>query len=140
LEYRLHETLRLDQQGKQAIVELLIEKGVDPNITNNHSMTPLHYAAASGNIEMVTFLLAKGAHVNAKGTRAHDWTPLHSAALKGHFSVVELLLKHDAEVNAETQEGETPMGAAMRSDSSNTQEILELLRQYGGIVRERECR
>lgn len=56
--------------------------------------TALHYAAQQGHTDVVDWLIAKGAYVNAE----NKWgeTPLQVARKKGHTKIVELLRKHGA--------------------------------------------
>ena len=51
------------------MTELLISKGADVNATDVNTSTPLHFAAISGDIEVVQLLLANGANVNARTVR-----------------------------------------------------------------------
>jgi ankyrin repeat protein len=54
--------------------------------------TPLHFAANLGHKDVVEFLLAKKADVNAKAN--NGWTPLYVAGRTGHNDVAELLRQH----------------------------------------------
>lgn len=47
--------------GSPAVIDLLIQHGVDINAIDSNNMTPLYYNAKSGNIEVVKHLLARGA-------------------------------------------------------------------------------
>jgi ankyrin repeat protein len=60
--------------------------------------TPLHWASGGGKLNVVEFLLEKGANPNAADES--QWTPLLSAASAGHTEVVKLLLLKNADVNA----------------------------------------
>ena len=53
--------------------------------------TPLHCAAAKGNLHIAAMLIEKGAKVNARNH--NGCTPLWLAASQGHYSVVHLLLQ-----------------------------------------------
>lgn len=44
---------------------MLLEGGADPNSVDEDRDTPLHYACSSGNVEIITMLLAKGADPTA---------------------------------------------------------------------------
>lgn len=44
---------------------LLLEGGADPNAIDEDRDTPLHYACSSGNLEIISLLLAKGADPTA---------------------------------------------------------------------------
>ena len=56
----------------------------DPSLVEarlpDHRWTPLHVAAAGLNIQMVTWLMQRGADVNAKGRNWTEQTPLDTAA------------------------------------------------------------
>ena len=56
------------------------------------SLTPLHVAAAVGNIPIAKLLLDYQVEVNAKD--GNGWTPLHLAVLCDHKAVAELLRQH----------------------------------------------
>jgi hypothetical protein len=74
-------------------MKLLVEYGANVNAKDSDKCTPLHYSAAKGNIEMVTFLLAHGADKNAlcrKFERPIDW-----ARNSQQKAVVELLKAHE---------------------------------------------
>ena len=72
-----------------------------------HDPSALNNAAASGDIELVKFLISKGADVNAKGIG--DISPLHLAAISGHIEIVEYLISKGADINAKTHYGLTPL-------------------------------
>jgi hypothetical protein len=87
----------------------------------------LHHAVEEGHKDVVEFLLAKGADVNAKAN--NGTTPLHVAAVGGNKEVAELLLANRAEVNTKNDKGETPLQLAERL---HHEDVAELLRQHGG--------
>jgi ankyrin repeat protein len=78
-------------------VELLLDKGADPNMVGNDGTTALMTAIISGDIEIVELLLDKGAHTNIVNT--YGQTALISAAWYGHSGIVELLLDRGANPN-----------------------------------------
>ncbi|XP_007445460.2 myotrophin, partial [Python bivittatus] len=65
-------------------------KGEDVNRTLEGGRKPLHYAADCGQLEILEFLLLKGADINAPDK--HSITPLLSAVYEDHMSCVKLLL------------------------------------------------
>uniref|UniRef100_A0A7M4FPC6 Myotrophin n=1 Tax=Crocodylus porosus TaxID=8502 RepID=A0A7M4FPC6_CROPO len=67
-----------------------VAKGEDVNRTLEGGRKPLHYAADCGQLEILEFLLLKGADINAPDK--HNITPLLSAVYEGHVSCVKLLL------------------------------------------------
>jgi len=68
--------------------------------------TALHYAAWSGNVNTVRFLLVNGA---STGLQTFDkQTPLHYAAEYGYVDVVKVLLEYGADVNVKNETSQTP--------------------------------
>ncbi len=58
---------------------------------------PLFLASLQGHTEVVKLLLAAGADVNAKASKAGGtYTPLRIAKMKGHTPVIKLLKEHGA--------------------------------------------
>ncbi len=79
-----------------AIVKVLLAEGADINATGRYEVTALSYAADRGNVELVNFLLDKGADMTRKdtfyGASAIDW-----AAYNKHAAVVKILLDRGAD-------------------------------------------
>lgn len=90
--------------------------------------TPLHRAAYSGHVGVVTALLATGLKVNPH--TIDGWTPLHSACRWSRITVASVLLQHGAELNAQTNGGLTPLhlaashASSFRPESAHTLELL----------------
>ena len=66
-------------------------KDYDVNLLNQSNITPLHYATIEGHLDIVKFLLNKGADSNA--TYEGEMMPLHLASLNGHCEIVKILIK-----------------------------------------------
>ena len=73
------------------------------DIDNFQMYTPLHAAAASGQISVVKLLLELGVEVDAVNTFGN--TALHVACLNGQDIVVSKLLEFHAAVNAVNHKG-----------------------------------
>ena len=69
-------------------------------MADNHGWLPLHYAAASGQREIVEFLIAHGEDINAASHKDNKigWTPLHFAVINNHQSVIDLFLEKKAKI------------------------------------------
>ena len=111
----------------------LNNKGARINTQRNDlvGMTPLHCAASvnTANIEMVRYLIARGADVNAKDHNGR--TPLHDAAQFGSVAVLDYLCAVEgADVNAENNNGKTPRDLA--HDDRNSKDHDDVLRKHGG--------
>ena len=90
-------------------------------------LTPLHLAVLHNHQDVVEYLLAQGADVNAKTSTGI--TPLHEAAQNGNKEITELLLAHGANINAVDNQGWTPMARAQKWSHP---EIAAFLQQHGG--------
>jgi ankyrin repeat protein len=91
-------------------------------------MTALAYAIKKKNIDIVKYLLNKGANVNAKSNE-EGFTPLMTATVLGSAEIVKLLLatKH-IDINAKDKDGLTAM---MYAKKTGYFEIASLLKRTG---------
>jgi ankyrin len=116
------------RRGHNAVVAMLEAKGAVSDATVESLLkigaTPLHQAAAMGDLKQARALLAQGANVNAKDRL--DARPLYYAAEKGRKDVIELLLAHGAAVHARnTRRHETALEAATRVGHKDAAELLK---------------
>ena len=74
--------------------------------------TPLHAAAAAGQVASVEELVRQGAAVDARDLTA-QLTPLHVAAEYGYGAVAAKLLELGAALEATTDQGHTPLSLAV---------------------------
>ena len=88
-----------------------LEGREDDGANYGDATTALHIAASNGHLEMVKFLLAKGADVDVQDTSIDSiYTPLLVAASKSNAEIVEVLLDHGADIN---QSGSYFQGTAL---------------------------
>ncbi|KAJ0424406.1 ankyrin repeat-containing domain protein [Aspergillus carlsbadensis] len=80
--------------SSELAVQMLLGLGADPNIFDDSGMTPLHYAATSGDIRTVSRLLVGGADLGAKNKSGR--TAVQVAEQYGWNVVVDLLLRKAA--------------------------------------------
>ena len=121
--------------GQTEMVQLLLDKGLDPNVRDDWGWTPLHVAinpetakalidggadihakAKDGNeaihslvgenmLDSVKYLLSLGVDVDAYGK--NNMTPLHQAAVFNHIDGAELLIMNGADIKAVDDNGMT---------------------------------
>ncbi len=97
------------REGDVDKVRELLDRGGDIN-RNSRNGTPLHVAILADRQEVVEFLIANGADVNAVSSTFG--MPLHVAALKGSAIITSLLIANGADVTARDGLGLTPLHLA----------------------------
>jgi len=103
----------------------LIDRGADVNAVaqNEIRIQPIHAAATTGNLTVLTSLLQHGADANAK--QQNDFTPLHTAADNGDVALVELLLSYGATADPMTEDGRTPLVIAQEKGHERVAALLQ---------------
>ncbi len=86
--------------------------------------TPLHIAASSGSVEMVSELIKRGAKTGVANLSGQ--TPLHWAAWSNKPEIISLLLKNSAKIDVADGDGMTPlMLAAQKGGRESVMLLLE---------------
>jgi len=94
---------------------------------------PIHWAASSGSLEIVRYLVDQKAQVNNQD--ASGWTPLHIAASAGQYLVVIDLVGAGADINARNDKGITPLHYAA---SKGHVDIARCLIERGAEINARD--
>jgi len=135
------------EAGKSELMQLLLDAGAEMDIFTASSlgkvdrvaelletepglarasgisgMTPLHYAAMNGDVQLTELLLGKGADTEARTEKGE--TALHLAAARGHTEVVLLLLKNGADINAKDNEGRTTLDIVLEKSHTGVFKAL----------------
>jgi cytohesin len=116
----IHEAAR---QGNLEKVRTLVDK--DPALVaarDKGGETPLHWAAFSGNVDLVRFLLEKGAEVDAKNARG--LTPLAFTVAQDRIQAAGLLIERGANVNCRNPLNMTPLIIAAEQGAVELVKIL----------------
>jgi hypothetical protein len=98
-------TVLLRQLGNSSydnrrMIEFLVEHGADVQARDQQGTSALVYAAGTGNAEIITLLLDRGAGRLASGNDAAALGgALSSSALMGHVEVARVLIARGADVN-----------------------------------------
>ena len=95
--------------------------------------TPLHAAAAKGDIVVIKLLLEAGAAVGARCAKGR--TPIHQAALNGHVEVLALLMTAGARINSADDSGRTPLAQCVGTRTCVPNSVRAIL-EAGGDIRQ----
>ncbi|KAM9385858.1 CARD- and ANK-domain containing inflammasome adapter protein [Pholidichthys leucotaenia] len=109
--------------GAVPIVQTLLEKGLDPNITGAKAQTPLHTAAHHNRPDIIDLLIKSGAQVNA--IDVDGLTPLHIASHQGHPDSLIQLIQAKADQGVRDRLGRTPLHWAASSHGQSC--VVDLL-------------
>ena len=103
----------------------------NPGSVNHRDLqdaTPLHYAAACGQIAVANVLLQKGANLSAKATGLDDATPAHFgsalASSKAAYQMLETLVGNGAATGARSKDGTTPLHIAAQHGHGEAASLL----------------
>eukprot|EP01087_Luapelamoeba_hula_P000146 TRINITY_DN1008_c0_g1_i1.p1 TRINITY_DN1008_c0_g1~~TRINITY_DN1008_c0_g1_i1.p1 ORF type:complete len:293 (-),score=63.34 TRINITY_DN1008_c0_g1_i1:127-1005(-) len=104
--------------GKDELMESLIDHGAAVNSQNYDGETPLYIAAQNGLMSKVQYLLENGADVNIMNLVGA--TALHAAAANGDNDIIRWLVKYGAHINLGDEEGDTPLHWAVREGNTRS--------------------
>jgi hypothetical protein len=106
------------------IVNLLLDHGADPLLTDDQGFNLLHSATLDGNVYQIVLLLHQDIPVDIPDPQSH--TPLMWAAYKGYPSCVDLFLRWGANVYATDDQGFTALHwALVKGSQGSIQKLLE---------------
>lgn len=113
--------LAINNQASTDVIKFLIDqKGNEPNKLTHDGRTYIFWAAARGNVEVVEYLISKGADVNI--IDSHSATAMSLAASNGqqNTKVYDALIKAGSDVKQKSQEGASLLLQAIVSDKDFT--------------------
>jgi len=128
--------LEAAKQGDLARVKELVN-GVPQleNTSDENGRTPLHWAARGVHVEILAYLIDKGANVDAQDINLV--TPLHSVCSRGHVEGARILIDANADVSSAMFDLSTPLHLAVTSGNA---ELVSLLLDNGAPPQVRDSR
>lgn len=112
------------QRDDLSAVNVLLERGANPNAADQYGVSPLTLACVNGNANIVDRLLRAGADPNSASPGGE--TALMTASRTGSVAAIKMLVAHGAGVNAtERVRGQTALMWA--AASNNADAIIALL-------------
>lgn len=102
--------------------------GAYANIRNGAGWTPMMYAVARGDLDLVKKILKYGPDLNR--TENDGWTALHFAASTGNLDIVKLLLEHNADAFVRNVNGKTAREIAQEEKH---QAVVDFLPVHEGL-------
>ncbi|KAJ6228205.1 ankyrin repeat family protein [Anaeramoeba flamelloides] len=105
------------------VVKMLLDRGIDPNHSDETGSSALHRAAGSGINGPLKYLIEYGGDVNNRDNS--DSTPLHKAARNGRIQSVNILLKHNAQINILDSAGNTPVSLSRIFGQKKVEMLLD---------------
>ncbi len=115
--------------GNLGRVRELIEKNLaQANALSADGFPVVALAAFLGHLEIVQYLAAHGADVNAAATNGSSYNALTGAVTSGHAPVVQWLLEHGADANYRYSAGYSPL---LTAAANGRVDIAKLLLAHG---------
>lgn len=107
----------------EQLLDILLKYKADINQTDYDGKSPLHYAAASGELNRVKYFVEHGSNINPKDR--DGITPLHIATVDKNYDIVSYLLSKKADKLSKDMNGVNPFDIAKASGD------VDLLKIYG---------
>lgn len=138
-----NQLLAVAKSGDLKHAHYLLEKGAQPNLYNEHGLTPLHLAVDNNNITVAQALLLADADPNIVNPNT-GWTSLHYAVYLNRLEMVFLILVNnhiEADLTILTDDGTSVFDLALTnmktaisaSGAMRALAIANLLHQYQKI-------
>jgi hypothetical protein len=107
----------------EEVIELIEKRDHNINERDNFGNTPLHCACRKKHVSIATYLIEKGADINAQNQ--HGYTPLHLSG--GEPGIAELLLSRGAATYFRNARGQTALDYAIEYKHDA---VVDLIRKH----------
>src|SRR3546814_751143 len=108
-------------------MNLLLEAGVDAQVSDSQHRNLIYNAVMSNIIEVVTVALQHQSNLK-RPERLWGWTPLHVAANQGNLDLVEHLLSNNASIYLRSATGKTAEDIAQEAQHVDVAQNLAYYR------------
>ena len=115
------------ENGDQSLCTCFYTAGIDVNARDSLGTPMLNVAARADKLEMVNWLLERGADINAV-SEDRGYTALMDAVWRGNEEITRTLTERGAELNTVNKEGQTNLVLAVGADRV---EICRILAEHG---------
>ncbi|KAL8234928.1 hypothetical protein R6Q59_021028 [Mikania micrantha] len=115
-------------RGDDLLLQKLLERGLDPNESDNNGRTALHIAASQGNINCVLLLLDHGADPNSRDSEGN--VPLWEAILGNHESVTTILKDNGATLFS----GDVGQFSCIAAEQNKLDTLKQIINHGGDIT------
>lgn len=115
------------QNEEFELVRLFVENGADIDARDSNDATALFWAVFKSNVDIIDYLISKGAYVNETFSRDgdEDLDLLMLAASLGNIEVVDTLLKNGANVLHKSKKGANAIAYAHSKGFTQVEALLE---------------
>lgn len=105
------------------VYKYLARQGLDPNVSNEEGISPLHIIASrSKDIELIQYLLEQGLDVNAKDFKGNN--SVMNAASRNTLEIVKVFVKNLKTINDINKKGQSALSLAVQGNTSDVVEFL----------------
>lgn len=126
------------REGHGVMLDMLLQKGSNPNVRDRLLQTPLHLASESGKDATVSSLIASNADLAAKDVGGR--TAAHFAACSVSVRVLSILVQHEPDlILISDNYGRTPLHYAIWNNTAKELEIIRFLLENGAEVDALDC-
>ncbi|KAL3872338.1 hypothetical protein ACJMK2_040269 [Sinanodonta woodiana] len=122
-------------KGSVAVIESLLEAGLDITARTNNGCHALHLSAGNGNLKIVKYLIKTNPGLLQQNDK-NGWTALHHAASKGSVPVLETLIAAGLDITARNNDDENILHIAVGNDNLNI--VKYLIKTNPGLLQQND--
>ena len=120
--------------SSKEMIKVLMRHGAPLNYAGNDGYQAIHLATQNGDLDILTFLVTRGANVSCAKTLQEGYTPIHIAALNNKPQALEFLVGRVGSLNIRCQRlygALTPLHLAVKAGHV---EIVKILCENGACL------